>query len=169
MTATLSPRPSSTPATATATLLQISLYSMSDLLEVAIRDARTLDPRIYHPNSVTWHVADEQEQCQVCLAGSVIAGTLAATPDQTLSPDCFPSDTPGKLEALNFMRKGHWVFAFYEFYRHWPRTSIEDRLRKLPKPINADFTGWHAFRAHLDSLESILPELREIELIKHWF
>ena len=169
MTATLSRRPSSTPATATAAMLQISLYSMSDLLQVAINDARALDPRIYRPNSITWHDADAQEQCQVCLAGSVIAGTLAATPDQTLSPDHFSSDTPGKLEALNFMRRGHWVFAFYEFYRHWPRTSIEDRLRKLPKPINADFTGWHAFRAHLDSLEAILPELREIELIKHWF
>ena len=169
MTATLSRRTITTPAAAPAALRGFNLYSMSDLLEVAISDARALDPRIYHPNSITWHVADAQEQCQVCLVGSVMAGTLAATPDQTLSPDCFPSDTPGKLEALNFMRMGHWVLAFYEFYRHWPRTSIEDRLRQLPKPSNSDFQGWHAFRAHLDSLESILPELREIELIKHWF
>ena len=168
MTETLSRHDSLAAAVAAATLPRTILYSMSHLLEAAINDARALDPRIYQPNSIALHSADANEQCQVCLAGSLIAGTLQATPDQSFTPGQFDSNILGNLEALNYMRRGHWVLAFYEFYRYWPRTCIEDRLRQLPKPSNTDFLGWRAFRAHLDSLEAILPELREIELLKHW-
>ena len=152
----------------TTTLPRPAFYSMSDLLEAAIIDARSLDPRIYQPNYIALHDAAVSVQCQVCLAGSMIAGTLEATPDQSFTPDHFDSNVRGNLESLNYMRQGHWLFAFYEFYRHWPRTSIENRLRKLPKPNNANFRCWNSFHSHLDSLESTLPELREIELLKHW-
>ena len=168
MTRTLVLDDSSTPLD-TTTLPRPAFYSMSDLLEAAIIDARSLDPRIYQPNYIALHDAAVSVQCQVCLAGSLIAGTLEATPDQSFTPDHFDSNVRGNLESLNYMRQGHWLFAFYEFYRHWPRTSIENRLRKLPKPNNANFRCWNTFHSHLDSLESTLPELREIELSKLWF
>ena len=152
-----------------ATCPRPAFYSMSDLLEAAIIDARSLDSRIYQPNYIALHDASVSVQCQVCLAGSLIAGTLAGTPDQSFTPEHFDSNIRGNLESLNCMRQGRWLFAFYEFYRHWPRTPIENRLRKLPKPNNSRFRCWNTFHSHLDSLESTLPELREIELSKHWF
>lgn len=169
MTRTLVLDDSPSPLEATITPSQPIFYSMNDLLEAAIIDARALNPRLYQPNYIALHDASVSVQCQVCLAGSLIAGTLEATPDQSYTPEHFDSNVRGNLESLNYMRQGHWLFAFYEFYRHWPRTSIENRLRKLPKPNDANFRCWNSFHSHLDSLESTLPELREIELSKHWF
>ena len=145
-----------------------SFLAMSDLLEAAIADARALDPRIYQPNYITFHSAAALTQCQVCLAGSLIAGTLQATPDESFAPEHFDRTTRGNLQALDFIRRGHWVLAFYEFHRYWPRSPIEDRLRKIQKPAHSDFQCWNTFRSHLDSLESSLPELREIELSQVW-
>ena len=140
-----------------------------ELLGVAINDARQFDRDRYFPISYWWHRPNDEGHCQVCLAGSLIAGTLEATPDQSFTPDHFDSNVRGNLESLNYMRQGHWLFAFYEFYRHWPRTCVENRLRKLPQPNNANFRCWNTFHSHLDFLESTLPELREIELSKLWF
>lgn len=169
MTRTLVLERTTTSGCAAASGPQPLFCSMSDLLETAISDARSLDARIYQPNYIALHDASVSVQCQVCLAGSLIAGTLQGTPDQSFTPEQFDSKVRGNLASLNHMRRGQWLFAFYEFYRHWPRTPIEDRLRKLPKPDNSDFRCWSTFRSHLDSLESTLPELREIELSKLWF
>lgn len=168
MTRTLVHQDSSLPHVATANRSSPRFYSMSELLEVAIADARSLDARLYAPNYVVLHEAHAHTQCQVCLAGSLVAGTLSATPDQTFSPSDFPDDTANHLESLNEMRRGQWVFAYHRFYDRWPHSRIEDRLRKLPKPSNPDFDDWPAFHCHLDSLESSLPELRSIELSIHW-
>jgi len=156
--------PDSRSSTVTSrTLPRAVRNSMSNLLETAISDARNLNPTTYRPNSTSWHSADGDDHCHVCLSGSVIAGTLQATPDLTLNPYSFTGETTRKLDALNFMRCGDWIMAFKRFYKHWPSTFTHQRLLQLPKPSNTDFTGWHAFRAHLNSLESILPELRQIE------
>ena len=163
-------RPDSRSSTAASRELPRSiLRSMSDLLDAAISVARTLDPATYHPISIKWHEPDDHGLCLINLSGSLIAKTLQGTPDQRLTPFRFPIDTPGKLEALDALSGGYWVTAFRKFYTHWPTSSTEQRLRQLPKPSNVYFTGWHAFRAHLDSLEAILPQLREIEETRHLF
>ena len=41
--------------------------------------------------------------------------------------------------------------------------KIGKQLRSLPNPSSPDYEGWNQFHAHLDSLESIIPSLREIE------
>ena len=61
------------------------------------------------------------------------------------------------------MRYGHWNRAFYIFYGRDPEWEIVNRLSLLPRPAHVNFNGWEQFELHLASLESILPELREIE------
>ena len=63
--------------------------TMSGLLATAIDDARQLDRTLYHPRCGEWHTAWEHRPCQVCLAGSVIAGSLGASHHQTLYPNIF--------------------------------------------------------------------------------
>ena len=60
------------------------------------------------------------------------------------------------------MRGGNWLLAFGFVYGHCPE-EIADRLRILPKPKQSNFIGWDRLHAHLDSLESIRPQLREID------
>ena len=154
--------------TATPTPNRTNFLSMSELLTAAIADARQLDRRLYQPSFAALHEAGANTQCQVCLAGSLIAGTLEATPDESFSPGQFDEHTNNLLESLNYMRCGRWLFAFYEFHRRWPISSTEDQLRRLPRPCNANFDDWNTFNLHLDSLECVLPELREIEISVHW-
>lgn len=158
----------STPAVADRPSTKPRFLSMSELLTVAVADARALDPRLYQPNYIALHDASVSVKCQVCLAGCLIAGTLQGTPDQSFAPEQFNDNVRGNLSSLNYMRQGKWLFAFYEFHRYWPRTPIENRLRNLPKPDNSNFRCWNTYHSHLDSLESILPELREIEIEQHW-
>ena len=159
---------STTPAVADRPSTKPRFLSMSELLTATIADARALDPRLYQPNFAVLHSANTNAQCQVCLAGSMIARTLRCSPNETFFPGEFDDDTNNQLKCLDYIRRGHWVLAFYEFHRYWPRSPIENRLRQLPKPDNFNFQCWSTYRAHLDSLDSILPELREIEIEQHW-
>ena len=136
---------------------------MSSLLEAAIKDARSLDRDKYRPLSIAWHQADEDGKCEVCLAGSMIAGTLQSPPSKTLTPYRFSGNTPRLLETVDYMRGGQWVAAFRRFHGRDPGRFSSFRLSELPRPTNTNFVGWHSFRSHLDSLELILPALREIE------
>lgn len=137
--------------------------TMAELLATAIADARSLDPAAYHPYSSVWHAPDDNGPCRICLAGSLLAGTFQAPLNQSLSPYVVDESDSRKLVSINYMRTGHWVLAYSSFYRRWPRISIESQLSSLPAPSHPDFIGWHAFRIHLDSLETIIPQLREIE------
>ena len=137
--------------------------TLSGLLATAIADAHSLDPSKYHPRSEEWHSADFYEHCAVCLSGCVIAGTIAASPDETLFPRMFDEPTRSKLEALDYIRTGAWDMAFKSFYGRFAEGATEKMLHSLPQPFCPNFTGWWSFRAHLDSLSVILPQLREIE------
>ncbi|MCY4588308.1 MAG: hypothetical protein OXB98_19945 [Bryobacterales bacterium] len=137
--------------------------SMSGLIERAIADARSLDPSLYHPKSRQWHAKPLVGPCEICLAGSVIAETFKAPADRQRFPWFFGIDVVNKLHALDSMRCGCWNHAFYIIYGFRPTAEIDQRLYALGHPSHADFEGWDEFRTHLDSLESILPTLREIE------
>ena len=141
--------------------------TMSGLLAAAIADGRQLDRTLYHPRCGEWHTAWEHRPCQVCLAGSVIAGSLGASHHQTLYPNSYQGPIRNKLESLDFMRRGKWVLAFKALYQRHPNLSTAIRLNRLSRPDNKDFNGWQGFNSHLDSLEEILPDLRQIEQNEH--
>ena len=137
--------------------------TMNRLLTVAIEDARKLPPELYEPQSLRWHSLTPYDLCQVCLAGAVIAGTLKTPRDRTVYPQQLLGDATRKLESLDFIRRGEWLRAFKCFYLRWPKIAAGRLLHHLPSPSDTHFDGWDEFNRHLDSLEAIVPKLREIE------
>ena len=136
--------------------------TLAGLGKAAIADAFALDPEIYFPKSRQWHNPNT-EGCFVCLAGCVIARTLEAPASRIRFPSYYPVEIENKLVALDAMRCGYWNRAFYLLYGRDPVVEIGERLISLPRPAHVNFNGWYEFELHLASLESILPELREIE------
>ena len=147
--------------------------TMSGLLEAAIKDARAIDRSRYMPFSEEWHNAlnssvcevspADDGNCHVCLAGSLIAETFLIPFDLDFAPFMFSDVTMRKLEAVDSMRCGFWRRVFDLIYAEVPSKSISDKLEALGMPDNADFYGWGEFDRLLNSLESLVPRLREID------
>jgi len=136
--------------------------TLSGLLACAIDDARQLDRSLYLPYAGEWHV-QQQNLCQVCLSGAVMASSLEADPLKELSPSDFPQDAMNKLFALNRMRCGDWITAWHHLYGGSPSLTVSNRLLELPQPQYCHFDGWEHFEAHLRCLEALVPHLRTIE------
>ena len=138
--------------------------TMAGLVEVAIRDARTLDHNTYFPFCREWHNAyHRNSSCRVCLAGSVIAGSLRITPDLSVDSASFDTRTESLLDALDMMRYGIWSKAHRLIYGNIASNDLREYLYALPQPARANFNGWDDFNAHLASLESMLPRLRGVD------
>ncbi len=138
--------------------------TLSGLLAAAIDDARRLDRDCYRPASFRWHCPVEEGPCEVCLAGSVIARTYRSSRSLAMLPSMFSFPIYRKLYALENMRCGEWLNAYLTLYETPAPLAIEDRLLLLPMPAHSEFDNWPEFDAHLDSLEPVVGELREIEL-----
>ena len=54
----------------------------SELIDLAVADARQLDRTRYTPNPYVWHRPADDGACMICVAGSVIAGTLKCPTDK---------------------------------------------------------------------------------------
>ena len=92
----------------------------SALIRLALDDLRKVerDPR-YEVWMGYWHTGTghpERTRCCVCLAGAVMAGTLGAQPSDALCPGSYDEGTRGRLEALDYFRKGHAGGALMRFY-----------------------------------------------------
>ena len=68
-----------------------------------------------------------------------------------------------KLYAINRMRGGDWIDAWNFHYGSSPSRAVLDKFSKLPEPLFHVFKGWQQFDRHLQSLQEIIPRLREIE------
>ncbi len=137
--------------------------TMAGLLVAAVIDARSLDRAKYTPNSEVWHDAHSNETCEVCLTGSVIAGTLELPSELNIAPFMFTEPSMDKLQAINCMRIGEWNCAFTRVHGYSPPLAIRKRLFELGIPRHCDYYGWLQLDAHLKTLEEIIPQLREIE------
>ncbi len=140
--------------------------TLSETLSLAISDARHLSRSDYHPHYRFWHgfSSNDAHQCQVCLAGSIIARSLNINPSTIASPDSFPPATAQKLRSLNACRIGEFLNAYSIFHYNLPSVESQKRLLSLPCPSRILFIGWKEFDIHLTSLEKIVPLLEEIEL-----
>lgn len=81
----------------------------SELIRLALKDlAKVERSKKYKIDMTKWHAVWPQEVtkeiCCVCLAGSVIAKTLGATPDRSMTPGDF--DEGMALGALDYFRRG---------------------------------------------------------------
>lgn len=153
---------------------------LSDLAELALRDAETLDPKRYRPCASFYHgppadasiSGNGDGRCRVCLAGMLIAGTLQHDIESNLDSCDFDRETRYKLLALDYLRKGH-VFAALDMLRQrLSRTetpevrlahqkaadAVEERTRGLPDKSN--FQNWRAFRTHARWVRAAIEALR---------
>ena len=136
--------------------------TLSDLITAAVGDARSLNRSLYIPCAREWHVP-ENGRCLVCLAGTMMAGSLNARPQREYSPSDFTHIDRDKLFALNKLREGNWTAAWNLFYGGRPGPAAATRLSALAAPSFPLFGGWTQFDEHLRSLEQTVPRLRKIE------
>ena len=149
---------------------------LSDLIELAIADARKLDRYDYTPTWMTWHRLNPANgKCMVCLAGAVIAGTLECARKTIIDIAAKDSVDPRSttitderwgraLQALDATREGNWNAAFSNLHGRYPAKDLRDALDALPKPCHRLFNSWNRFYAHLASLSDRAKELRELGL-----
>lgn len=82
----------------------------SELLKVALADLEKIEgmPDKYVISfGSRWHSpCSTTDVCEVCFAGSVMAGTLVANPNNNIYPDYYDEKTTRKLKALNDFREG---------------------------------------------------------------
>ena len=136
--------------------------TLSKLITAAVRNARSLNRSLYIPFAREWHVP-ENGRCLVCLAGTMMAGSLNARPQREYSPSDFAHIDMDKLFALNKLREGNWIAAWNLFYGGRPGPSTTAQLSALAAHSFPMFGGWTQFDEHLRSLERTVPRLRKIE------
>lgn len=144
---------------------------LSDLIALAIADARRLDRTLYRPFSEVWHESQDSI-CHICLAGCVIAATLEAPQIEVAIRDLSETDEdrPAQiaseewrqaLEALDHARRGEWTLAITTRGVRL-EDDTADGLRRISPPRQRGFDGWEKFDKHLRSLEERVGELREL-------
>lgn len=157
---------------------------LSDLAQLAIDDAESLDRSRYWPNAYAFHspkrIAERHadigivRRCNVCLAGFVIAGTLRADPTAFRTPDEYDLETHRKLGALDFVRTGELTAAFDLLHEPRERNDQYHRDRKrIRRVIRAlrdrrepatdwepMFIGWKQFDRHARYIRMAVDELR---------
>lgn len=150
---------------------------LSELVRLAVADARRLDRRAYVPKSCEWHRPQPDGRCGVCLAGAVIAGTLA-DPDWTarnpgigLEPGDFREDVDRGLSAIAQLGTGDVIHADHSLRQpdlveesNWPPVPVErahrsDAAEALRREENHEFDGWAEFDRHLDRMKALADEL----------
>ena len=136
---------------------------LHEILAAAIEDARGLDREAYTPDFSTWHTpyADcDGDSCSVCLGGAVIAGRCGVPIDEMIEPGDLGTETCRRLIALDSIRTGDWCEAWSGFH---VTVAVPEDIKHLPGPKCGLFTDWNTFDRNINSLEDILPKLREIE------
>ena len=151
---------------------------LSDLITLAVADARSLDRDAYRPDAASWHLtgtrtAGAAARCRVCLAGCVIAGTLQAPPADIAMYDPTADDERvltiedaewrEALFSLNHARDGHWRDALCS-RRRFVDDDTAKALGRIPCPKQTTFHDWAEFDDHLASLEDRAGRLRAIGL-----
>lgn len=99
---------------------------LSELLMVALKDLEKAEESPKHQiNMRTWHGGStEHEECEVCLAGSVMAFTLNTPHNEPSYPGLFSINTMRKLLALNHLRVGNVAAAL--------EAINEPKMREIP-------------------------------------
>ena len=152
---------------------------LSDLIDLAVADARRLDRTTYTPDSSVWHEPADDDCCMICLAGSVIAETLKCPRDQKVElgdednpdPDRVKSTTrkmaAGALSArqrpARLLERGLTRPCAHPTHpRQQTTSSVNFDQRRVPE--HPKFKNWTEFDAHLESLTTCANKLRKLGL-----
>ena len=160
--------------------------TLHGLLSAAVDDMRSLDRERYVPRWDEWH-QPTSDCCQVCLAGSVLAGTLGVPDDVELhidSFDCMFRDATheyrivggkeghdvhidenrlvaDRLMALEYLRNGMVSDAYRVLYKSDMPHHLPFRDGAFEYTRNNEFVGWEKcdlFLSDLDTLHAALLE-----------
>ena len=137
---------------------------LSDLILLAIKDARSLDRSIYLPDYRTWHqsipttpLGQPVVYCYVCLAGAVIAQTLGYPSSVGIAPLQCGLQWERRLTALDKIREGRYKVAYALLHFDLTNQQINDVFTedRYPLPLYGKFVEWDNFESHLTSLEEV--------------
>ena len=138
---------------------------LSELIRVAAADARGLSRDVYHPHYLSWHspiLAEDDTfmdrvsrlptaRCQVCFAGSLLAGLESVKPDELWMPGRTSISFAAKMHALDWARNG----SFMRAVECLGYMADDDMNARYPMPCDIEFEGWDEFDRFLDSIVAI--------------
>ena len=143
----------------------VQLKKPSQLIKVAIKDARKLDREMYHPDSGMYYEPFPKEPgngiiCYVCTAGAVIVGTLGETSPDSRVPYNYPPEVERRLSAIDSLRSGELFTALGYLWgdNHCNQRTKELKLKIAP-PKRWHFQSWDEFNEHLDDMERYANDL----------
>ena len=141
----------------------------SDLLQLAIDDAMSVDRNIYVPNHLYYHQGANRKTCHICIAGSVIANTIKfphnqeTTPAKLLTDRRISDKDAQRLLAIDLAQSGLWTRALDNLDINPDNTpgcqSVAAALEAKPNS-HRDFRSWSEFDLHLDYIRSAIGVLR---------
>ena len=134
------------------------------LIRVAVADSNSLDRKKYYPYAYRWHALDHDGDCNVCLAGSVLAGTVGIDRStESISGYWKGNESLAKvMVSLDMVRQGEYMYAFLNL--GWKQEDLPQKINRLrkPSPYLRGFSGWKEYRELLAHLSEIADEMDEI-------
>lgn len=145
----------------------------SDLIQLAIDDANSLDRNRYVANSAWWHSTNIHSQtCNICFAGAVIAGTLKGRPTHSIHPAHFhctvegrdANETSDKLSALDDFRKGNFSRGVGELPIQTTPSQRDSLNHRMSIPTHYNFSNWAEYDIFLTEMALAVTQLKQIGL-----
>ena len=146
----------------------------SDLIRLAIADARSLDRTRYAPSSsISFPSGDEDsdDRCAVNLAGSVLVGTLRSLDRRKVRQHPSDSDYPewsSALITLGSIERGSFpeAMGLHMEDLNLSTDAVMEVINAIGGPllgtIVSDFESWEEFDRHLAGLDVIANILQEL-------
>ena len=133
---------------------------LSELIRLAIADARSLDREKYAPNADVWHRPLPDGRCQVCVSGAAMAVSLGTKPDQLVrNVDNLPPGWDRAALALNYAREGLWVTAVNTLQNRLVSGETRTALMAMTQTQHGWFRSWNRFTKHLEELSEAADTL----------
>ena len=133
----------------------------SQLIRLAVSDARKLNRLDYMPSSGCWHrYLEHYKVCHVCFAGALMAETLDAPFGQSVALEHFrdfPDSILHKVIALDHFRVGEYAAALRQL--EISQDQISYALIHLPTIEANTFSTWEEFDGFLEEAEDLADVL----------
>lgn len=141
-----------------------AIKKLSTLLEVALGDLKKQEKA---KNVVidmgTWCRKDKDGVCHVCLAGSVMKGSLGLAPRKYngIEPHQLSCGTEKRMRALNYLRVGCVTSAYLSVHDDYDDVAFENRVLSMNREVrdyHENRLGWW------EDMHTLLADLRKAKL-----
>ena len=135
--------------------------TLSELIMVAVTDARKLDRDQYSPFFGLFHFLDSQCRCLVCDAGAVMAGTLGMDRQEDSSPSHYSRSVEAKLNALDAARRGYYGTALRIMGLSDSRIDVA-ALKSIGESPYQSYRNWEEFDKHMYFMKGVAQQLEAL-------